>query len=87
MVVAHDVDLVERGLLALADTYLQIHGVSHHIGLNGYDAVKHVTVVVVLIGNGVVISLAHIEAEAFLEQLLIIDVAAPELQRVAESVG
>ena len=87
MVVAKDVYLVESGLLAFADSYLKVHGVAHHVGLYGCDAVEYVTVVVVLACDGVIIGFAHLGAEALGEQLLIIDVAVLELQGAVECFG
>ena len=87
MLVANDINLVERSLLTFADTYLEVHGVAHHICFYRDDAVEHISVVVVLIGDGVIVSLAHVGAKALGEQFLIVDIAILELQRLGERIG
>ena len=68
-VVTVDADVVEVSLLVLDDTDFEVDGVADNVDIDWRYRREHITVVIVVVGNGIVIAV-----QAFLQLRLVVDV-------------
>ena len=81
-VVTEDAYIADVSLHALADTHLQVDGVSHNVDLSGFQVVEQVTRVPVQVAHCILVF-----SESLVQERLVVDVTLLHAEHLVEVVG
>ena len=79
-VVTIDAHAADVCLLSLADTHLQVNGVAHDVDFGRVQLIEQITIVPVEVAHGIVVF-----GESLVHQLLVVDVAFPHAEDIAQT--